>query len=160
MHALTIPKQSTSRTPGPIDAGRTAREIRDPLSIAHDFNAIWNAHDEEGVLRLFAEDVVVRLSPPPPPPLGQVSRGKREARAFVREFLPGSGLSAWDHQVCGVTVAWRFAAVGDALRRMGANHATGMAEVELREGKIQALWVTLDEPTVEQIGAAQGAGFD
>ena len=160
MHALTTPRRSASRTPTPIQSGRTAQGTRDPLDIVHEFDANWNAHDEEGVLGTFTEDVLVRLSPPPPPPLSQVCRGHREARAFVREFLPASHVATWDHRVRGDTVAWRFAANGEALRRMGASRATGTAEAVLREGKIQALRVALDEPTVETIGAAQGGGFD
>ena len=138
MQATTTPRRSASRTPLSAHAGRTALDSRDALAIVRDFDARWNAHDEEGVLGAFTEDVVVRLSPPPPPPLGKVSRGRHEARAFVRAFLPGFHLAAWDHRVCGDTVAWRFAAGGDALRRMGANRATGLAEAVLRDGKIQA----------------------
>jgi ketosteroid isomerase-like protein len=160
MHALTTPRRSASRTPTPLHVGRTALDTRDPLAIVYEFDASWNAHDEEAVLASFAEDVVVRLSPPPPPPLDHVSRGKWEARAFVREFLPASHVTNWDHRVRGDTVTWRFAADGEALRRMGANRATGTAEAVLREGKIQAFRIYLDEPTVEKIGAAQGGGFD
>lgn len=33
-----------------------------PLRVVDDFDAAWNAHDEEGVLKLFTDDAVATVS--------------------------------------------------------------------------------------------------
>ena len=48
--------------PGRKERQRVAAE--DPLRLIDGFDAVWNAHDEEGVLNHFTEDAVARFVPP------------------------------------------------------------------------------------------------
>lgn len=60
----------------------------DSLRVVDSFDAAWNAHDEEGVFDLFAEEAVARLVPAPP---GEPEdyEGKSQLKDLVWRHMPG-----------------------------------------------------------------------
>ncbi len=58
-----------------------------PAATLQAFDAALNAHDLEGVMRLFAESAVVRYVPAPPPPSPATYVGKGEVRTLIERLI-------------------------------------------------------------------------
>jgi len=126
----------------------------DLVSLAKAYDAAWNAHDEEEVLRYYNDDVVIRLSPPPPPPMREVCTGKEQALEFVRTLMPGFHVDSTDYRATGDTVSWNFTVVCDAFRQLGADKATGSLDAVVQDGRIKLFHPTFDQATIQKIQAA------
>ncbi len=133
----------------------------DPLRPIYDFDARWNAHDEEGVLNLFTENAVVRLVPAPPEE-PEAYEGKGEIREFVRRHMPGFHVESRDHQVAGHQeevgdrVIWESTISSERFRDLGAEEVEGTAEAIVKEGEIESFIFSLSHETLDRIRAAGG----
>jgi ketosteroid isomerase-like protein len=118
----------------------------DPLSVAHAFNAAWNARDLETILACFADDAVVRQVPAPPDQ--GIHRGKEQIRTWVEWQLPGFHVESRDHRTSEDRVTWTSMVTGEAFRQLGFSEAIeARAEAVVRAGKIASLTVTNPPPT-------------
>lgn len=114
---------------------------RDPLSVIHALDEACNAHDLETVMSLFADDAVVRHTPPPDG-VG-VYRGKEQIRSWFEPQIPGFHAEARDHRTSGDTVTWSAMMSADLLRQMGQSQPVeAQAEAVVRAGKIVSFTVT------------------
>lgn len=114
---------------------------QDPLSVIHMLDDACNAHDLETVMSLFADDAVVRHTPPPDG-VG-VYRGKERIRSWFEPQLPGFRVDARDHHTSGDTVTWSAMMIADLLRQMGQSEPVeARAEAVVRAGKIVSFTVT------------------
>lgn len=113
----------------------------DPLSVIRALDESCNAHDLETVMSLFADDAVVRHTPPPDG-VGMY-RGKEQIRGWFEPQIPGFHVDARDHRTSGDTVTWSAKITDDLLRQMGQSQPVGaQAEAVVRAGKIVSLTVT------------------
>jgi ketosteroid isomerase-like protein len=134
---------------------------QDPLRLIDDFDAVWNVHDEEGVLNLFAEDAVARLVPAPP---GEPDayEGREQIRDFVRRHMPGFHVESRDHQVAGHheevgdRVIWESTVSSERFRDLGAEEVEGTAEAIVKGGKIESFTFSLSHETLDSMRAAGG----
>jgi hypothetical protein len=116
--------------------------MADPLSVAKEFDAAWNARDVEGVLAFFTDDAVVRMEPHPPDEFGGVYSGKEQIRAgFVEPLMPGFHVDSRDHQLAGhqegigERVTWIAMVSGDFFREMGAEPPVASAAEAIIDGE-------------------------
>lgn len=115
--------------------------IPDPLAIVRAFDAACNAHDLETVLSLFADDAVVRQSPPSDG-VG-IYRGKEQIGSWFQTQLPGFHVDSSDHRMSGDSVSWSAMMTDDLLRQIGQRQPLRTeAEAVVRDGKIASLSVT------------------
>jgi ketosteroid isomerase-like protein len=134
---------------------------QDPLRLIDDFDAAWNAHDEEAVLNLFTEDAVARLVPAPPEE-PEANKGKDEIRDFVGRHMPGFRVESRDHQVAGHheevgdRVIWESTVSSERFRDLGAEEVEGTAEAIVKGGKIESFTFSLSHETLNSIRAAGG----
>lgn len=145
--------------PGRKERQRVAAE--DPLRLIDGFDAVWNAHDEEGVLNHFTEDAVARFVPPLPGE-PEAYEGKEEIRDFVQRHMPGFHVESRDHQLAGHQeevgdrVIWESTVSSERFRDLGADEVEGMAEAIVKAGKIESFTFTLSHETLDKIRAAGG----
>jgi ketosteroid isomerase-like protein len=114
---------------------------QDPLSIVQELDAACNAHDLEAVMALFADDAVVRHTPPPDG-VG-VYRGKAKIRGWMEPQLPGFHVVTHDHRTTGDTIRWSATLTDDLLRQIGQDQPVdAQLEAVVRDGKIASFSVT------------------
>ena len=134
----------------------------DPLRVVNDFDAAWNAHDEEGVLDLFADDAVARLVPAPPGE-PEAYEGKSQIRDLVRRHMPGFHAESRDHWAAGHQegvgdrVIWESTFSSDRFRDLGAEKAEGTVESIVKGGRIESFTLSLSNATMERIRSADGS---
>ena len=113
----------------------------DALSVIHALDAECNAHDLDAVMAFFAEDAVVRHTPPPDG-VG-VYHGTEEIRRWFEPQMPGFHVESRDHRAQDDTVRWSAMMTQDLLRQIGpTGPVAAEAEAVVRAGKIVAFTVT------------------
>lgn len=134
----------------------------DPLRLMEDFDAAWNAHDEEGVLDLFTEDAVARVVPAPPEE-PEAYEGKDQIRDLVVRHMPGFHVESRDRQVAGHQeevgdrVIWESTLSSERFRSLGADEVEGTAEAIVKGGKIESFTFSLSHETLDRIQAGGGS---
>ena len=119
----------------------TTPQDADALSVIHALDDACNAHDLDAVMALFAEDAVVRHTPPPDG-VG-VYHGTQEIRHWFEPQLPGFHVDSRDLRVDGDMVRWSALMTQDLLRQIGQTEPVAAeAEAVVRAGKIVAFTVT------------------
>lgn len=112
----------------------------EPLAVVRALDAACNAHNVDAVMALFADDAVVRQTPPADG-VG-VYRGKAEIRSWMETQLPGFHVDSRDHRTSGDTVSWTARMSNDLLRQIGRSEVVvDHAEATVREGKIASFAV-------------------
>lgn len=101
------------------------------LQVVDQFNAAFNAHDADGVMKLMTDDVVFDNTYPPPD--GERFEGHAAVRAFWERFFretPSARFTA--EEIFGdttrATVRWRFDWDG--------GHVRGVDVIKVRDGKL------------------------
>ena len=113
----------------------------DVLSVIHALDDACNAHDLDAVMALFAEDAVVRHTPPPDG-VG-VYHGTEEIHHWFEPQMPGFHVDSRDQRVEGDTIRWSALTTQDLLRQIGQTEPVpAEAEAVVRAGKIVAFSVT------------------
>ncbi|HZY57102.1 MAG TPA: nuclear transport factor 2 family protein [Rubrobacteraceae bacterium] len=131
----------------------------DPISVVNDFDAAWNAHNEEDVLRFFTDNAVVRLEPSPPGE-PEAYTGKEEIKSFVQRYMPGFRVESRGHQVAGHQeevgdrVIWESTVSSDGFRNLGVDPVEGAAEAILKGSKIELFTFTLSQETLAKMQQA------
>jgi LPXTG-motif cell wall-anchored protein len=120
--------------------GAVSAQPQDPGSVFGAFEAAFNAHDEEATLILFADDGVVRTSPPSPGTTGVFS-GTDQIRAWLRGSLAQGNVheESSSIQVVGNTVTALSSTATDALTQLDASPAESNVEVVVQAGRIQSM---------------------
>lgn len=126
----------------------------DKASLVDDFDAQWNAHDEEGVMGWFTDDAVVSTTPAPPGESGTYT-GKEEIRGWIRKTLPGFHVESKSHEVSGDTVTSEVKVASD---NFPVDEVEATAETVFRDEKIEALHITFSAKTVAKVQAAMKSG--
>jgi len=116
--------------------------MADPVSVVKAYDAVWNAHDVEGVLDFFTDDAVVRIEPAPPDEFRGVYTGKEQIRAgYVEPLMAGFHVESRDHQVAGHQegvgdrVIWTAVVSGDFFRQIGAEPPVESSAEAVVEGE-------------------------
>jgi hypothetical protein len=131
------------------------------VSVVEDFDAAWNAHDEDAVLDFFADNAVVKLEPPAPGE-PEAYTGKEQIRAFVQTYMPGFHVESRDHQVAGYQegvgerVIWESTVSSDSFRSLGVDPVEGMTEAIFESGKVKSFTFTLSQETLAKMQEAGG----
>ena len=114
---------------------------QEPLPVVQALDAACNAHDLESVMALFADDAVVRHTPPPDG-VG-LYRGKAQIRDWMEPQLPGFHVVTRDHRTTGDTVRWSGTVTHDLLRQIGQDQPVdALLEAVIRDGQIASFSVT------------------
>ena len=143
-----------------IETGRERKEMlveaEDSLRVVDIFDAAWNAHDEDGVLDLFADDAVARLVPAPPGE-PEAYEGKSQIRDFVRRHMPGFHVESRDHRAAGHQeevgnrAVWESTISSDRFRDSGTEEVGGTSEAIVKGGRIEFFALSLSEETLDRI---------
>ncbi len=110
--------------------------------LMNDYLAGWNAHDAEGILSLCTDDVIFEEVP-----LGQVFRGKKEAKDFISNTFTNfpdfkievkSGFNAGDRGAGEWVMSATFAhSSTPGMQATGKRFSVrGVSIIEVRKGKI------------------------
>ena len=129
--------------------------MSDLSAFIHDeFDAAWNAHDLDRVLRLFADDAVVEMPTPPPgaPPL---FRGPQQIRQFVEMLIDGFHVESTNIHEEGDHVSWFSTVENDDFRQMGLGSADAVCEAVVSGGKVRAFTPRFTPSTLARMQAAQ-----
>jgi len=120
--------------------GAVSAQPQDPGSVFREFEAAFNAHDEEATLTVFADDGVVRTTPPAPGTTGVFS-GKDQVRAWLRGSLAQGNVheESSSIQVAGNTLTALSRTTTDALEKLDASPAESNVEVVVQAGRIQSM---------------------
>jgi len=123
-----------------VSVGAVSAQPQDPESVFGAFEAAFNAHDEEATLIRFADDGVVRTTPPSPGTTGVFS-GKDQIRAWLRGALAQGNVheESSSIQVAGNTVTALSRTATDALKQLDASPAESNVEVVIQTGRIQSM---------------------
>src|SRR5713226_6481334 len=99
--------------------GAVSAQPQDAGSVFQAFEAAFNAHDEEATLILFADDGVVRTTPPSPGTTGVFS-GKDQIRVWLRGALAQGNVDeeSSNIQVASNTVTALSRTATDALQQL------------------------------------------
>jgi hypothetical protein len=123
-----------------VMVGGVSAQPQDPGSVFGAFEAAFNAHDEEATLILFADDGVVRTTPPSPGSTGVFS-GKDQIRVWLRGALAQGNVreESSNTQVARNTVTALSSTTTDALKQLDASPAQSNVEVVVEAGRIQSM---------------------
>ncbi len=121
--------------------------------IKRDFDGAWNARDADKVLDFFADDAVVRMTPPMPG-APETFTGRDEIRGFVEMLIPGFRVASKKFRVDGNRVAWHSTVSCDALRQLGLDTGEANSEAVVRGNKITYFNPTFTKETLAKIEAA------
>ncbi len=123
-----------------VSVGAVSAQPQDPESVFGAFEAAFNAHDEEATLIRFADDGVVRTTPPSPGTTGVFS-GKDQIRAWLRGALAQGNVheESSSIQVAGNTVTALSRTATDALKQLDASPAESNVEVVIQTGRISGV---------------------
>jgi hypothetical protein len=124
------------------------------ISVVDEFDAAWNAHDVDAIMRYIGDDSVVTFTPPPPGDSG-VYRGQDEIRRFVETHLPGFHVDSRSHQVVGDSVSWLATVAADSFRRMGLDQVVFDCTAAIRGDTITSFAVTMTPETLARLQASQ-----
>jgi hypothetical protein len=126
--------------------------------ITDQFDAAWNANDEDAVLRCFAADAVVHTEPALPG-APATFRGRNEIRQFVRTLIPNFHVRSRNVQEQGDRVTWFATVTSDTIRQLGVDALDTDCEAIMQDGKTVAFTVTFTPETLAELqAAAQVAG--
>jgi hypothetical protein len=123
----------------------------DPITRVQSFDAAWNAHELNEVIEFFANDAIVRLSPPPN---GGIFSGKSQIRAWAEELLPGFHVDSANHCVTGDEITWRVRVSADKFRSLNVDPVEGTANARFLDDKFRSLTITFDSTTAARLQAA------
>ncbi len=120
----------------------------DPVAVIQSFDAAWNAHDTERVLKFFTDDAVVRFMYPPPFQEPDTYTGKEEIRQLFAGLLSGDfHMQSYDHRISLNQMTWQYHASSGRFRRLGAEIAQGSAGAAFEDGKIKNFTVSFSPET-------------
>jgi ketosteroid isomerase-like protein len=112
----------------------------DPASVIQDVVRAANSCDTEAMVRHFAGDATLMLSPPLPPPFRPVYHGRDGVREYVRELVKCDfRVESGGFRASGDRVTWRSRVSADAFRQMGLEHAEATSEAVVWRGLIQSI---------------------
>lgn len=122
-----------------------------PQNVFEAFTAAVNAHDVDAALALFAPDAVAAVPALPPP---NTHTGTDELRAWLQNDADDNiHVEITDAQTVGDIVSAQASVGVDSLppgMMLG-----GTVELTVQDGKIKAFLYTLDDATVEKLGALE-----
>ncbi len=133
----------------------------DPVAVIQSFDAAWNAHDAERVLKFFTDDAVVRFMYPPPFQEPDTYTGKDEIRQLLAGLLSSDfRMQSYDHRISLNQMTWQYQARSARFRRLGAEVAEGSAGAAFEGGKIKNFTLSFSPETTAILEAGlQEAGM-
>jgi ketosteroid isomerase-like protein len=152
--ALAACMPITPEAGGTVPAPAAAARLQEPKAVFDAFHDALNAHDLDAALAFFADDAVARTPPPQPPP--NVYTGKDELRSWLeRNVNQNIRIEVSDVQTVGDTVSATGATQVDSLPPGFV--VRGTVEITVVDGKITSFTYTLDDDTIERLGALEPA---
>ena len=127
----------------------------DPLSVINALDATLNVQNIDGALALFADDAVVRQSPPQPGVPG-IYEGKAAVQTFLVSIVAQHihfDLAA-PRQVVGERVTWLNNTAIDPWRTLGIAPLQGQGDATVRADKIVSLTITLTPESMAKLQRA------
>lgn len=129
----------------------------DPVSVIEALAEYLDAWDLDGVLSLYADDVVVTVTPgangPP-----DVYNGKEEVRGWLESFSDQNFKIEYEIvSVEGDTVTLAVQTWMDTTRQLGIAPLTGTEVHVIRDGKVQSYSYTMSEESMAAFAAAMAA---
>ena len=129
---------------------------RDPVTLASDYNAAYNAGDLAALASsYYTQDTVFSFDPGIPGAPVDTDTGIAEVLARdAEEIAGGQQLTLSNLNADGATVTGNFSATSDELAPAGLAPLTGSFVMETREGKIASIAAKADAASQQKLGAA------
>src|SRR5579884_2618797 len=102
-------------------------------------DSMWNARDVDGMLELFSDDAVVRVTPPLPLGFRSTFRGKQAVRKALERITKGTSIQSSGCQSTGPVITWRSTISSRGWGGWGPAHIE--FEAQLEAGKMASVLV-------------------
>jgi hypothetical protein len=121
--------------------------------IQNEFDALWNTHNTDAVMQCFADDSVVKPTPPLPG-TPEAFHGKEQIRGFVQMLILNFYVDSQDFKQNGDHVTWRATITSGTIRQLGVDSLSADCEAIVQNGKIKLFAPTFTAETLAQLQAA------
>jgi plastocyanin/ketosteroid isomerase-like protein len=134
-------------------------EVRDPVTLANDYVAAYNAGDLTALASTYyTEDTVFSFGPVGPAGEFDTVSGIAQVLASDAESIAGNEQVTISNVTAeGDTARGNFSLTNDGLLQSGLAPITGTFELVARDGKIASITATADEASQQKMAAAMGS---
>ncbi|MHB8630231.1 MAG: hypothetical protein ACYDEO_29040 [Aggregatilineales bacterium] len=152
---LSLVVSLTPQSGAKLGAALAKAQATDPISIVSGFQAAENTPTTDAAAALLADDVVITIAPPAPNK-NNVYNGKAAAQGWLSANVSQHFHAdiAANYQIGPDSVLSVGRVSMDAWTKLGLNSLDAIAQIVVRDGKIEFLTITLTPQSGAKLGAA------